>query len=80
MAREHFFNIAESERIEVGKGDFWCTPGGVEHGFEAGPDGAQVIDMFAPPRAEYRLAGGAVRRLITDFCSQWRLPIPRSDG
>ena len=56
-AREYFFNIAQRERIEVGKGDFWCTPGGVEHGFEAGPDGAQVIDMFAPLRTEYRLAG-----------------------
>ena len=40
----------------VKPGDFWRTPGGVEHGFTAGPDGA-VIDIFAPPRDEYRRAG-----------------------
>jgi quercetin dioxygenase-like cupin family protein len=41
----------------VKAGDFWCTPGGVEHGFTAGPDGAVVLDIFAPPRGEYRSAG-----------------------
>ena len=41
----------------VKAGDFWCTPGGIEHGFTAGPDGAVVLDIFAPPRAEYRKAG-----------------------
>lgn len=34
-------------------GDFWCTPGGVEHGVRAGPDGALILDVFAPPREEY---------------------------
>lgn len=41
----------------VGVGDFWCTPGGVEHGFTAGPDGAVVLDIFAPPRGEYQSIG-----------------------
>jgi len=41
----------------VGKGDFWRTPGGVAHTFRAGPEGATVLDVFAPPRAEYRKAG-----------------------
>ena len=41
----------------VKAGDFWCTPGGVEHGFTAGPDGAVVLDIFAPPRGEYKNAG-----------------------
>jgi len=41
----------------VKAGDFWRTPGGVEHGFTAGPDGAVVLDIFAPPRDEYRRAG-----------------------
>jgi len=41
----------------VEAGDFWRTPGGVEHGFTAGPDGAVVLDVFAPPREEYRKAG-----------------------
>ncbi len=45
------------EEIEVTKGDFWRTPGGVEHTFEAGPDGAKVLDVFAPPREDYKKAG-----------------------
>ena len=49
--------IQNGERIAVKKGDFWRTPGDVEHGFEAGPDGALVVDMFAPPRDDYRKPG-----------------------
>ncbi len=49
--------IQDGERFSVKKGDFWQTPGNVEHAFEAGPDGALVLDMFAPPRAEYRKPG-----------------------
>lgn len=45
------------EEIQVKAGDFWRTPGGVPHGFKAGPDGARVLDIFSPPRAEYRKAG-----------------------
>ncbi len=41
----------------VKAGDFWRTPGGVEHSFTAGPDGALVIDIFSPPREEYRRPG-----------------------
>lgn len=41
----------------VGVGDFWRTPGGVEHGIVAGPQGALILDVFAPPRDEYRGAG-----------------------
>ncbi len=41
----------------VSAGDFWRTPGGVEHGFTAGPEGAVILDVFAPPRDEYRRAG-----------------------
>lgn len=40
--------------VPLGTGDFWRTPGGVEHGFRAGPEGAKVIDIFAPPREDYR--------------------------
>jgi len=43
--------------IQVAVGDFWRTPGGVAHGFTAGPDGAVIYDVFAPPRAEYTKAG-----------------------
>ena len=41
----------------VSEGDFWRTPGGVEHTFRAGPDGAAVYDVFAPPRDEYKKPG-----------------------
>lgn len=41
----------------VSAGDFWQTPGNVEHGFRAGPEGAVILDVFSPPRAEYRQAG-----------------------
>jgi quercetin dioxygenase-like cupin family protein len=41
----------------VKAGDFWRTPGGIEHTFTAGPEGAVVLDVFAPPRDEYRTAG-----------------------
>ena len=43
--------------VAVKKGDFWRTPGGVPHSFRAGPSGATVLDVFAPPREEYRQAG-----------------------
>lgn len=45
------------EEVPVSKGDFWRTPGGVEHTFQAGEEGATVLDVFAPPREEYRQAG-----------------------
>jgi len=41
----------------VKAGDFWCTPGGVSHGLRAGPSGARVLDIFSPPRDEYRRGG-----------------------
>lgn len=49
--------IQDSVDVPVGPGDFWRTPGGVEHGFKAGPDGAKVLDVFAPPREAYRKSG-----------------------
>ena len=45
------------EDVAVEVGDFWRTPGGVPHSFRGGPEGAKVLDVFAPPRAEYRKAG-----------------------
>ena len=45
------------EAIEVGKGDFWRTPGGVPHTIQAGPEGCVVLDVFAPPREAYRTPG-----------------------
>ncbi len=45
------------EEFAVKKGDFWRTPGGVPHTMRAGPDGARVLDVFSPPRPEYRKPG-----------------------
>ena len=49
--------IQAGEEIPVSAGDFWRTPGNVEHGFSAGPEGALVYDVFAPPREEYSKEG-----------------------
>lgn len=49
--------IQDGVEHEVKVGDFWQTPGNVAHGFRGGPDGAVVLDVFSPPRDEYRKAG-----------------------
>ena len=49
--------IQDGDEVAVSAGDFWLTPSDVEHGFIAGPDGAMVIDIFAPPRNAYRTSG-----------------------
>jgi quercetin dioxygenase-like cupin family protein len=49
--------VQGGEEIAVRKGDFWRTPGGVAHTMRAGPEGCRVLDIFAPPRPEYRVAG-----------------------
>jgi len=49
--------IQDGVEHPVTAGDFWRTLGGVEHGLTSGPDGAVVIDIFAPPRDDYRSAG-----------------------
>jgi quercetin dioxygenase-like cupin family protein len=49
--------IQGGEQIVIKKGDFWQTPGGVDHGIIAGPNGAKVLDVFSPPRDEYKTSG-----------------------
>jgi quercetin dioxygenase-like cupin family protein len=49
--------IQGGEEAAVVAGDFWRTPGGVEHSVRTGDEGATVLDVFAPPRDEYRKAG-----------------------
>lgn len=49
--------VQGGEEIAVKAGDFWRTPGGVPHTMRAGPEGARVLDIFSPPRPEYRTAG-----------------------
>ena len=47
----------DSVEHEVQVGDFWQTPGDMLHSFLAGSEGAVVLDIFSPPREEYRQAG-----------------------
>jgi quercetin dioxygenase-like cupin family protein len=47
----------DGEAVECVVGDFWYTPAGVMHGIRAGTAGALVLDIFSPPRSEYKQAG-----------------------
>jgi len=49
--------IQGGEEVEATAGDFWHTPGGVSHGVRTGKQGAVILDIFSPPRAEYRQSG-----------------------
>ncbi len=49
--------IQDGVEHEVEAGDFWQTPGDVPHGLRSGPKGALVLDVFSPPRDEYRKSG-----------------------
>ena len=49
--------IQDGEEIPMRAGDFWHTPGGVPHGIRTGDSAAVVLDIFAPPREEYRRSG-----------------------
>ncbi len=49
--------IQGGEEVAMKAGDFWRTPGGVEHSVRTADEGALVLDIFAPPRDEYRKAG-----------------------
>ena len=49
--------VQGGSQITVKQGDFWRTPGGVSHGFIAGPNGARILDIFSPPRKEYKKPG-----------------------
>ena len=42
------------ERRELGLGGTWRIPANTPHEATAGPDGAVVIDVFAPPRDDFR--------------------------
>ena len=49
--------IQGGEEVAMTAGDFWHTPGGVPHGIRTAESGATVLDVFAPPREEYRKPG-----------------------
>lgn len=47
------FRVGDEAR-ELGPGETWCIPGNVPHEVHVGPDGAVVIDVFAPTRDDWR--------------------------
>ncbi len=58
--------IQGGEEVECVVGDFWCSPGGVVHGIRAGASGAVVLDIFSPPRGEYKKAGSGFGAAAVD--------------
>jgi quercetin dioxygenase-like cupin family protein len=49
--------IQGGEEVEATAGEFWKTPGGVPHGIRTGASAAVILDIFSPPRAEYKQSG-----------------------
>ena len=59
--------IQDGVEVEATAGEFWHTPGGVSHGVRTGDQGALILDIFSPPRAEYRLTGtGFGKAVVTE--------------
>jgi unsaturated pyranuronate lyase len=46
------FRIGDEER-QVGPGEIWTIPGSTPHSARGGPEGAVVIEVFAPPRTDW---------------------------
>jgi quercetin dioxygenase-like cupin family protein len=55
------FRVGDESR-ELGPGETWTIPGNVPHEVHVGPEGAVVIDVFVPPRADWREAERVDRR------------------
>jgi quercetin dioxygenase-like cupin family protein len=55
-----FLIVGEVEH-RVGAGEGYAIPGGVEHAGRGGPEGARAIDVFIPPREDYRASWAPAR-------------------
>jgi len=49
------FRVGDETR-KLGPGEIWSIPGNVPHEVHVGPEGAVVIDVFAPTRDDWREA------------------------
>ena len=47
------FRVGDETR-ELAPGSTWCIPPNVPHEIHVGPAGAAVIDVFAPPREDWK--------------------------
>ena len=61
LAGSMSFRVGDEER-ELRPGQTWTIPGNVPHEVHVGPDGAVVIDVFVPPRDDWREAPVAEAR------------------
>jgi len=61
LAGSLVFRVADEKR-ELGPGDTWSIPSNVPHEVHVGPDGAVVIDAFAPTRKDWNEAPRADAR------------------
>jgi quercetin dioxygenase-like cupin family protein len=52
----------EDETRDLGPGETWTIPSNAPHEVTAGPEGAVVIDVFAPVRADWAELQAAERR------------------
>jgi quercetin dioxygenase-like cupin family protein len=46
------FRIGEETR-ELGPGSMWVIPADVPHDVHTGPEGAFIVELFAPPRTDW---------------------------
>ena len=46
------FRIGDETR-ELRPGSMWVIPGSISHGVVAGPEGAFLVELFAPPRTDW---------------------------
>lgn len=49
--------IQGDEKHDVIAGDFWYTPPNVSHGIQTYKSSVIILDIFSPPRPEYRKTG-----------------------
>ena len=55
------FRVGDESRA-LGPGETWSIPGNVPHEVHVGPNGAVVLDVFAPTRDDWRTAPQADTR------------------
>jgi quercetin dioxygenase-like cupin family protein len=55
LAGSLLFRVADESR-ELRPGDTWSIPSNVPHEVHVGPEGAVVLDVFAPTRDDWREA------------------------
>lgn len=55
------FRVGDESR-DLGPGQTWSIPGNVPHEVHVGPNGAVVLDVFAPTRDDWRTAPAADAR------------------